>query len=171
VAEHLTPLDTLAAPSRTDLMVFCQVNTEKAVFAIEGKVNETFDDEICRWIRDARKADPVFLGLPINPRKKARLEFLNQLLDLNVGTESDLYYQLFHRTACALLEARSIYASTAFMVVQSFLRCEENWNAYQAFAAAMGFMHIVGDSFTEAKYLTKFTGIGLRLGWVYDATS
>jgi hypothetical protein len=146
VAEHLTPLDTLAAPSRTDLMVFCQVNTEKAVFAIEGKVNETFDDEICRWIRDARKADPVFLGLPINPRKKARLEFLNQLLDLNVGTESDLYYQLFHRTACALLEARSIYASTAFM-------------------------HIVGDSFTEAKYLTKFTGIGLRLGWVYDATS
>jgi hypothetical protein len=169
VAEHLTVLDTLVAPSRTDLMVYSQLDrTEKAVFAVEAKVTESFDDEICRWIRGAAKTTPDPLRLPIKSGRQSRLDFLNRLLDLDVDANSHLHYQLFHRTTCALLEARNIVASSAFMLVQSFCSCQENWNAYVAFANEMGFGQIEENSFTEAKTLTRFPNISLRLGWVND---
>jgi hypothetical protein len=172
VAEHLTVLDTLRAPSRTDLMVYCcQRKTEKAVFAVEGKMTEPFDDEILRWIRNAPKPCREPLSLPIKYGRKARLDFLNRLLDLNVGTDSALRYQLLHRTACALLEARNIFASTAVMLVQAFCKCPDNWDAYVAFAKEMEFGQIEENSFTEVKQLPAFPDIDLRLGWVYDTTS
>src|SRR5208282_4172786 len=93
VAEHLTVLDTLRAPSRTDLMVYCSLRrTEKVVFAVEGKATEPFDDEILRWIRDAPKKCQDPLSLPIKRGRKARLDFLNRLLGLNVGMDSALHY-------------------------------------------------------------------------------
>jgi len=172
VAERLTVLDTLRAPSRTDMMVYCCLRkTEKAVFAVEGKATEPFDDEILRWIRDAPRTCRDPLSLPIKRGRKARLDFLNRLLGLNVGTDSALHYQLLHRTACALLEAKSICASTAFMLVQSFCKCPENWDAYVAFAKEMGFGQIEEDSFTEAKQRPAFPDIDLRLGWIYDTAN
>jgi hypothetical protein len=122
-------------------------------------------------IRNAPRNSDDPISLPIQQGRKARLDFLNRSLDLSVGTDSALHYQLFHRTASALLEAKSICASTAFMLVQSFCKCPANWDAYVAFAKEMGFGQIEEDSFKEPKRLPAFADIDLRLGWVYDSTA
>jgi hypothetical protein len=57
------------------------------------------------------------------------------------------------------------------MLVQSFCKCPENWDAYVAFAKEMGFGQIEEDSFTEAKQRPAFPDIDLRLGWIYDTAN
>lgn len=173
VAEHITVLDTLTAPSRTDLMVYCQDGKcGKAVVAVEGKVDEAFDERIVYWIRDERHRNrqnlEELLTLKINKGKQRRLKWLCHHLNLSLDDQSMIRYQLLHRTADALLEAKHVGARLAIMLVQSFTECSENWNDYAEFATLMGFSSIASNSISEAKALPEFPEIRLHLGWVYD---
>jgi hypothetical protein len=174
VAEHITVLDTLTAPSRTDLMIYCRDGRSgKAVIALEGKVTETFDERIVYWIRDQRESRSArsrqdLLRLEINEGKQRRLKWLCNHLDVSLDDQSVIRYQLLHRTVDALLEAKHIGAHLAIMLVQAFAECPDNWNDYAEFAGQMGFTSIAPNSISEAKVLSAFPGISLHLGWAYD---
>lgn len=175
VAEHITVLDTLISPSRTDLMVYCQEGKSgTAVIAVEGKVTESFDEPIRFWIRDKRQSRQLqsledLKPFAINPGKQQRLNWLCERLELSLDKQSEIRYQLLHRTVAALLEARHIGANTAIMLVQSFAECSENWNDYLKFSTEMGFNPTQPNSITESKVLPRFPGIAVRLGWVDDS--
>jgi hypothetical protein len=174
VAEHITVLDTLVAPSRTDLMVYCgDGKSAKSVIAIEGKFTEGFAERIVYWIRDEKEARGTLsrqdlLSLEIKVGRQRRLQWLCNLLDLSFDDQSEIRYQLLHRTVCALLEAKHIGANSAIMLVQAFADCPENWDDYAEFAEKMGFTSIAPNSISEAKVLSAFPGISLHLGWAYD---
>jgi hypothetical protein len=62
---------------------------------VEGKVSESFDVTIDRWmIRDSRSGKPE------------RLRFLLNELRLDESQINPIRYQLLHRTASAVIEAK-----------------------------------------------------------------
>jgi hypothetical protein len=78
-----------------------------------GKVAEPFGEIISEWkTRD--------LG-----GKQKRLRFLCDKLMLNVRAVNDIHYQLLHRTAAVVTEARRFNAPIALMFVHAFKKTRE----------------------------------------------
>lgn len=132
-------LDTLAAPSMTDLMGYARNQVgDRVVIAVEGKAVESFGLPVHAWVRgDRSRPEP---GAVPRPTRERRLAFLAERLGLSPDVDSPLRYQLFHRTVSALSEAQLHGAAAAVLLVHSFARAEdgENWSAYGAFLAALG---------------------------------
>jgi Domain of unknown function (DUF6946) len=139
--EHQVPLPGGSRPSPTDLLVIARnEQQELVVTAVEGKVRETFGDSV---VRDWRRAKP-------SGGRERRLRFLGEQLGLPEPRPIDappdeafesLWYQLLHRTASAVIEARRFNAQHAVMLVHSFCDQDEA-DGYQAFAAFARHMEI-----------------------------
>ena len=93
---------------------------------IEGKVDESFGPLLDEWLLGASNG------------KQQRLAFLRSSLGIEEELPGSIRYQLLHRTASPLIEARRIGARYAAMVVHSFSD-EDAWlEDYRAFAELMG---------------------------------
>jgi hypothetical protein len=139
-------------PSQTDLMAICSDLRGLFVVAVEGKVDEPFGDYVHKW-RDG------------SPAKEARLQNLCTLLGLDIHTVGPLRYQLLHRSASAILEARRYHAGRAAMVVHSFCSLQSGFKDYSDFAAAVGFIDIAPNSIVGPRVIG---GIEFFLGWATD---
>ena len=144
-------------PSQTDLMAIVRLDSGLGILAIEAKVDETFGPTVDEWLSDP-KGD--------RPTRLARLERLCSLLDLDVGAVGSIRYQLIHRTASALIEARRYCARDAVMIVQSFCPKRSWFDDYRAFVESMGLGQATDGSITAPK---ECDGIDLRLAWVAEA--
>src|SRR5690606_32823645 len=112
--------------SQNDLCVIGRVGADLAVIMIEGKVRESFGPLLRDWLRDASAG------------KLERIAYIKDTLGLDGETPLDLRYQLFHRTASAVIEAARHGARYAAMVVHSF-SADDAWpDDYQASARALG---------------------------------
>jgi hypothetical protein len=151
IPEYQTPLPGGTRPSQTDLLVVARSVSGLVVIAVESKVDEPFGPVVSEW-RDG------------TPGKERRLLFLCELLGLDPGAVGDLRYQLFHRTAAALIEAERFHASKAVMLVHSFSATRAHFDDYAAFAAALS-AHAEPDSVCRVG--TRF-GRDLSLAWVTD---
>jgi hypothetical protein len=121
IPEHEVSLRDSGRESQTDVFALVKSQNQTIAVAVEGKVNETFGPTIKDWY-----VDP-------SPRKQQRLAFLCNLLGLPFPPPDDVHYQLFHRTASAVLEAERFKADAAAMIVHSFSP-ENNWfDAYGVF--------------------------------------
>ena len=120
------------------------------IIAIEAKVDEGFDKTVEEW----RRLDSA--------GKARRIVGLCALLDVKADSIGPIRYQLFHRVASALIEARRYRATQATMIVQSWCPDRTSFDDYVAFGRLLGFNKIRLDALTETK---AFDGIGLRLGW------
>jgi hypothetical protein len=70
-------------------------------------------------------------------------------------------YQLLHRTASSIIEARRFHASKAVMIVHSFSQENEWLDDFQAFSRLFEKEIDVG----ELMHATTVSGIDLYLGW------
>lgn len=125
IPEWKTALPGGHRESQTD--VFALVKTEQGllVCAIEAKVAEPFGPTISEWLDDASKG------------KLIRLNYLKHVLGIE-GDIGHLRYQLFHRTASAMIETENFDGYAAAMIVQSFHK-DALWKEdLDAFASAMG---------------------------------
>lgn len=93
---------------------------------IEGKVDETFGLTIGEWRQDGSEG------------KKERLTFLVQTMGLERTPPDSIRYQLLHRLASAVLEARRFTARYAAMIVHSFSSDDAGLEDYQAFLVLFG---------------------------------
>jgi len=112
--------------SHTDVLVLARNDAGLVVLAVEAKVDEPFGPTCGQKRKDASGG------------QGERLEYLHKVLGLPHPVADSVRYQLFHRTASAILTARAFHAATAVMVVQSFspTAC---WNdEFLAFASALG---------------------------------
>lgn len=110
IPEHTTALPGGGFPSYTDLFVLAKCRDGLISMAVEGKVSEPFGEIVDKWLhRDENDAN-----------RRARLEGLCGILELEVDDVLGLRYQLLHRTAAALIEAERFSASTAVTLVHSF---------------------------------------------------
>lgn len=150
--ERETDLGTPGRPSQTDVLALVRLaNGDHAIVGVEGKAREPFGPLVGEW--------------NTTPGKDARLEHLCAGLGLNRADAGSLRYQLLHRTAAALIEARRYGARHALMLVHSFAEAPDSLADYRAFAEALGLTGAASNALTSSR---DYGGVELRLGWVGD---
>lgn len=155
--EHKVPLAGGGADSQCDVFALVRAAGRDIALAVEAKVNEPFGPLLSDWF-DAP-----------SPGKVKRLRAICEMLGLpdpvTTPLSGALRYQLFHRTAAAVAEARRFHRPVAAMIVQSFAP-DHRWFAdYAAFCALFGLAAAPGDS----AECTLPCGTVLILGWACGA--
>ncbi len=154
VPEWKVPLPGGNRASQTDLFVLARASSGLIAITVEGKVDEPFDDIVSDWLeRDAQAA---------SKGKRTRLDYLCSELGIDDITAGPLRYQLLHRTASALIEARRFMAPHALMLVHSFSPTARWADEYVAFAAALGVTDAAKDTISR---IGERGGVDLYLGW------
>jgi hypothetical protein len=127
-------LDSYAAPSCTDIMVYCSNGAnDRVIIGVEGKALEEFGPRIHLWIEGN--------GTSRSGRVR-RLKFLNEALGIQIPPHSPLRYQLLHRTVSVLMECALHGAMACVVLVHSFApetaAQQPNWNDYATFVQLLG---------------------------------
>lgn len=150
LVEHKVPLPgSTVGDTQCDVFALVRADSRDMALAVEAKVDEPFGQTVGEWLDGA------------GPGKRTRLAALCELLDIPDPPPRALRYQLFHRTAAAVIEARRFHRPVAAMVVQSFSPTARWHGDFAAFAAHVGAP--VGDGGTGHRRLP--CGTGLILGW------
>lgn len=149
--EYKVPLPGGRRASQSDVFVLAKGNNQLVSIAIEGKVSEPFGDTIAQWTEDSTEG------------KQERLKYLLNELRLRDSQVHAIRYQLLHRTASAVIEAKKFNAKNALMLVHSFSQSDEWFDDYCQFLALFGLSRITPDSLVFAK---SINGIDLHFGWV-----
>ncbi len=140
--------------SQTDLMVIAGLDDELGIIAVEGKVDESFAELVRDWNS--------------GPGKQRRLERLCETLGLNAARIGGIRYQLLHRTASAIYEAKRYRCRHALMLVHSFSSTHRWFEDFAAFSEAMSLPIQQPDVCSSVK---ACEGVSLRLAWVADRPS
>ncbi len=149
--EHRVVLDDERRPSQNDL--WAVLHTTKSGYlsmTVEAKAGEDFDKPIEQWMADDSTG------------KAQRLEFLRAQLGLDALPPPHVRYQLVHRTASAVLEARRWRMPMALMLVQSFGESRTSWQDFAVFSEILGCSATRGCLARAARP----RDIVLFLGWV-----
>jgi hypothetical protein len=148
--EHKVPLPGGVHPSQNDIFVLAKGKKDLVAIAVEGKVSESFGETIRDWLKDESKG------------KKTRLKFLSELLQLNQDDLQEIRYQLLHRTASAVIEAKRFNASTALMLVHSFSPNQERFPDYSNFASLFG----ISAQSDVIHFAKRIDYVNLYLAWI-----
>ena len=152
--EHKVALKGRGKASQTDVWTLLTTGKGYISMAVEGKAGEPFASTLAEWLVSASDG------------KKERLEYLCELLQAGSTPATDLRYQLFHRTASAVIEAQRFGAKVAVMLVQSFRDDPVSWTDFSKFCALLGTAAIRGGVAEARRTGTE----RLFLGWV-DSTA
>jgi hypothetical protein len=152
IPEHKVPLPGVGRASQTDLWLLMRTRDALVSVAVEGKVSESFDKTIGDWLEDATDG---------GANRRQRLGALCELLGI-VEPTADLRYQLFHRAASAILEARRFHAAHAVLLVHSFSQEDAWYDDFARFAEALGAKAVKG----RLAQVQGRSGPTLHLGWV-----
>ena len=149
--EHKVDLPGGTRPSQSDIWVLARAKDKLVSMAVEGKVAESFDRTVDECLEDA------------SPGKHQRLKFLRDELGLDDDQElGSIRYQLLHRTASAVIEAKRFCASHAVLLVHSFSPARDWLADYQSFARLFEAEPAVDRVVTVGAR----GGVSLHLGWV-----
>jgi len=150
IPEHKVPLPGAShGDSQNDVFALVRAGSHTVAVAIEGKVNEPFDQILGKWLLNASDG------------KRQRLSFLCDLLGLREPLPDSVHYQLLHRTASALIEARRFKTDAAAMIVHSFSQDKKWFEEFANFVALFGAV-AEPDKLAE---LSIGGPIPLYLGW------
>lgn len=152
VPEYKTPLPGGQRPSQSDVFVLARAGGELVAIAVEGKVEEPFGPTVAEWLVDT------------SPGKQERLAFLCETLGLARDEVGPIRYQLLHRAASAVIEARRFNAAHAVMLVHSFSQTRTWFEDYAAFASLLG-AQVSHDKGKVADAGSRGS-VRLYLGWV-----
>ena len=150
--ERQVDLGSEGRPSQTDLLAIAGLDGRLAVVAIEGKAGEPFGDLVVQW--NDRSAG-----------KEARLAGLCKILGLAAEDAEHLRYQLLHRAASAILEAKRYRTDIAVLLVHSFSDDRKGREDFDAFLKAIGLEPPRPDNLTGPIIID---GVNLYAGWVQD---
>ena len=153
IPEHQVPLPGGVRPSQNDAWVLAQTPLGLVSMAVEGKVSEPFGPTVGEWDSESSQG------------KGKRLRYLCDELGLSFPPPPDARYQLFHRTASAVIEAKRFRAEDAVMLVHSFSPDNEWLDDYRHFTSLFGLQGGVDQ--TVSAILPS--GLNLHLAWVHGA--
>ncbi len=151
--EYKVPLPGGVRPSQNDIFVLARGNDQLITIMVEGKVSESFGPTVAVWKSDFREG------------KRTRLDFLCELLEIPSSGIDHIRYQLLHRTASAVIEARRFSAPNALMLVHSFSKTDESFTDYAGFVGLYGLVGVMPGSLV---YVKNLDGVNLYCAWVKD---
>jgi hypothetical protein len=150
--ERQVDLGTAGRPSQTDLLAVTGLDQGIAIVAVEGKAGESFGEPVDKWFDGSAS-------------KKARLDKLCTTLGLSYDKARLLRYQLLHRSASAIYEAKRYRTDTAAILVHSFGNPKNGFSDFSAFLQALGAEEVTPGTL-EGPF--PCDGISLYAGWVQD---
>ena len=159
VAEHKVDLPGGNAASQSD--VWAIINTQAGLLSltVEAKAREAFGDEILgKWL-EAGKSE-----LSIENRK-IRWNHIRVNLPA-ADSYHEVRYQILHRCAASVIEAKRLGSPHAAFVVQAFGepdtdKPDVNFAAFEMFCTAVRLPAVRGSLST-----TSVDGISLSIGWI-----
>lgn len=151
--EREVDLGSKGRPSQTDLLAIAGIGKERlAIVAVEGKAGETFGELVAEWLDGSAG-------------KEARLNGLRETFNLRADRAKPLRYQLLHRTASAILEAKRYRTDLAVLLVHSFSEDKKGFEDFSEFLQVLGFTKPSVGVLTGP---ATFAGVKLYAGWVQD---
>ncbi len=147
--EHKVPLLGGNRDSQNDIFALIRHGGSTCAVTIEGKVNEPFGPTVGEWLTAASDG------------KLARMRHICDVLGLAETPSAHIRYQLLHRTASAVIEAKRFKTDEAAMIVHSFSRTRMWFNDFIAFTRLFD-LDVAPD---RAVGLSLSNGGRLRLGW------
>jgi len=156
--EHETPLPGKGSGSHSDVLAFVNMRGARCVVTVEGKVDERFRDTVEAWFKEATTE-----GSRDNRTK--RLDGIYAELGLTNPDTAQIRYQLLHRSAAAVIEAKRFNANCAAMVVQSFSPKHTGFEDFAEFLKLFG----IDSAKRDTLYTTHMPGMALHFGWVSSA--
>lgn len=151
--EWTTDLPDGLRGSQSDLFALLRADDMTIATTVEGKVKEPFGPTVGEWLSNK------------SPARPKRLDHLAGLLGLDQPVPHPLRYQLFHRTASAVIEAKKFKTDYAAMIVHSFAEERDWFDDFAAFASVLGVPNVEPSTLYEVK--TPST-VPLLIGWVSD---
>jgi hypothetical protein len=149
--EHQVSLPGGSRPSQNDIWVLARSTGKLVSITVEGKVSEPFGPTVQEWRTEASSG------------KSQRLTFLCEQLGIQSAVPDALRYQLLHRAASAVIEAKRFSATDAVMLVHSFSQSSEWFQDYAAFVSLLGGGAVSEDTLVSVGVRS---GISLHLAWV-----
>ena len=107
IPEHEVNLPGRGRSSTNDVFVLANADGALVSIMVEGKVDEGFAEPVSNWSNGT-----------VN--RERRLKGICNLLNLKLDQIQDISYQVLHRSASAVIEAKRLRAPLALMIVQSF---------------------------------------------------
>jgi len=150
IPEHKVPLPGGRTKSQNDVFVLGSTESGLVSICVEGKVEESFGEPVSKWGPDSSAG------------KRKRFDYLVGLVELEGEDLSNIYYQLLHRTASAIIEAKRFQAATAVMLVHSFSQEHKWFPEFRDFAGKLG----VEAELNKVHSCGERSGIDLYIGWV-----
>jgi len=147
--EHQVPLPGGLTKSQSDVFALLRIGDKTCAVAVEGKVDESFGPTIGEKMMQASE------GMEL------RLKFITDMLGLTHPPAPDLSYQLFHRTASAIIEAGRFKTDTAAMIVHSFSPTKSRFEDFARFLDLFGHRAVPDRLFEIPSQAKK----PLFLGW------
>ena len=149
IPEHKVALPGGGRASQCDVFALVRAGDQTVALAVEAKVDEPFGPTVDEWLQGASDG------------KTTRIRYICQLLGLPQRPKTGLRYQLFHRTAAAVIEAERFKADRAAMIVQSFSQQHKWFEDFHEFAGQFGL-----DAQPGAALNCRLpSGMNLTLGW------
>lgn len=158
IPEYKTGLKGGRRPSQSDVFALLRSDNGLVAVTVEGKAREDFGPTMAQW-RDGVS-------------DKGYTERLRHIME-NIGLENPvpdhIRYQLLHRTASAVIEARRFHCQAAAMIVQSFvgLDAENHFGDYADFIRLYGAVPMKD----QLLFISEIDGIRLFSAWVYTSPS
>jgi hypothetical protein len=129
IPEYKVGLAGGARPSQNDVFAILTASGGLISVMVEGKARENFDSLLGDW---KKRTSPQGV--------KTRLADIADQIGLNTRIPDEIRYQLLHRTASAIIEAKRFHAPFAAMIIQSFVSddAENHYGDFCAFIRLYG---------------------------------
>lgn len=148
--EYKVPLAGGQRSSQSDIFILAKSGQQLITIAVEGKVAEDFGQTVDEW---RLKKDE-------RTHKEERLKFLLQEICMG-NVSGNVRYQLLHRSASAIIEAKRFNAKNTLMLIHSFSQTYEHFEDYSKFLSLFG---LIGEKDNLAGPI-NINGINLFFGW------
>jgi len=154
IPEYKTDLKGGRRPSQSDVFVLLRSDKGLIAVTVEAKAREDFGPTMAQW-RYAVSDEGY----------TKRLRHIIENTGLEKPVPDHIRYQLLHRTASAVIEAKRFHCNAAVMLVQSFVEsdAENHFEDYADFIGLYGAM----PAKDQTIFLADIDGIKLFSAWVY----
>jgi hypothetical protein len=153
VAEHKVDLPGGNAASQCDVWAVLKTKAGMLSLTVEAKASEPFGDEILeKWLVAGKSKEST-------SNREKRFEYIRAHLPQSPSF-MQVRYQILHRCAASVIEAKRLGFQQATFVVQAFNTPVQSFYDYKAFCDALGIPAARGEMAT-----TAIDGISLSVGW------
>lgn len=137
--------------SQNDIFVLAKNNNNQLIsIMVEGKCDETFGPLFGEWYKNPSQG------------KKKRISHIKSILNIKNKISKDIRYQLLHRSASAIIEAKKFNCKYAILLIHSFNQDDLWIEDYYKFISLFGLI----EKKKGVQLLNKIDGIEFYGMWV-----